>query len=298
MVPSGIIKGVPRDENSGSVRQERWVEEHRSKSDPARWREPEADTPPAFHAAPPGTSATVVRIEGSRVEEEEVKLDAGFDECPLLEQIGVPVHMKLLPLTPQAQMYPDARQRSAVLQCMTDEGLGLPMHWQSAGGGAAGALPPVLVGRRDSVRFGTQDWAIVRDYLDSLEEYLPNEQAALRKPTPFREFVRSAVSALALREDAPPLAFMDICPAYDRRFPIGLRVRPHGLVSRSELNGRWGVVARHDEAAGRVGVEFPRPLGLLAIRATQLECRDKERAEKLTREDKRRTKASLGRSTL
>jgi len=33
MVPSGIL-GLPRDENAGSVRQERWIEEHRSKSEP------------------------------------------------------------------------------------------------------------------------------------------------------------------------------------------------------------------------------------------------------------------------
>ena len=57
-----------------------------------------------------------MRSEADRVVEEEAEVDSGFDECPLLEQLGVPVQMRLLPLTPHAQMYPDARQRPAVRQ--------------------------------------------------------------------------------------------------------------------------------------------------------------------------------------
>jgi hypothetical protein len=52
------------------------------------------------------------------------------------------------------------------------------------------------------------------------------------------------------------------------RFPLGTVVQAHALMSRPDLNGASGTVAKHDEAKGRVGVAFAseaaQPLSLKA----------------------------------
>ena len=43
-----------------------------------------------------------------------------------------------------------------------------------------------------------------------------------------------------------------------------------GLTGKAELNGRQGLIVKYDEAKGRVGIEFQRPHGVLAIRPANL----------------------------
>lgn len=77
MVPSGAF-GLPRTEDSGSVRAERWEEANRSKSDP----------PPRVHKektlqyvpAPHGTPIEGIEIRGSQI----IKVEASLPTvCPL-----------------------------------------------------------------------------------------------------------------------------------------------------------------------------------------------------------------------
>ena len=93
MVPSGML-GAPRSEDAGSVKYERWIEKERSKSDPANWRAAKEQVAPVFEAAPAGTVAIGIRVEGSRVTEEEIELDGAFDECEPMEQMWVPLQAR------------------------------------------------------------------------------------------------------------------------------------------------------------------------------------------------------------
>jgi hypothetical protein len=70
------------------------------------------------------------------------------------------------------------------------------------------------------------------------------------------------------------MAFADINPCLEHRFPIGLAVRAVGLAAKPELNGRVGTVVKYDEARSRVGVEFAAPHGLLSLKHTNLEMGD------------------------
>ena len=66
------------------------------------------------------------------------------------------------------------------------------------------------------------------------------------------------------RARAPPAA-----RPLAERLPVGARVEARDL-KRAEINGRVGVVERHDEAKRRVGVRFGEPHGLLSIPARNL----------------------------
>ena len=68
------------------------------------------------------------------------------------------------------------------------------------------------------------------------------------------------------------------------RFPMGCRVKPAGLASKPELNGRTGRVVKYDATKGRVGVEFAPPHGLLSLRPQCLQVNAKDRSEKLVAE--------------
>ena len=55
---------------------------------------------------------------------------------------------------------------------------------------------------------------------------------------------------------------------------LDLQVRACNLAAKPELNGRVGVVVKYDEAKLRVGVEFPPPYGLLALKHTNVGMMD------------------------
>jgi len=276
MVPSGIL-GLPRDENAGSVRQERWIEEHRSKSEPVPKLPEEKQL--RYTRASNGTTVEGIMIEGEYLREVEIEVDDGFDECPLPELLGFPLMMKRLPLTPKAQMATNQRWRSLVMKLITEPGIGIPLHWNVSD---QGVLPPIMVARPDGVKFGEQDWNVLIEFHDELaEEFFDDEQLDQCTPSKFARFVSYWAKSCACTPTMVPMAFMDLAPEFASRYPMGMKVKAQGLSARAELNGKWGLVARYDEAKGRVGVEFPRPHGLLSLKPQCILVDPKVRAEKL-----------------
>ncbi|EOD24204.1 hypothetical protein EMIHUDRAFT_116051 [Emiliania huxleyi CCMP1516] len=91
-----------------------------------------------------------------------------------------------------------------------------------------------------------------------------------------------------------PLAFVDAVPALELRFPRGAEVRPRRLRGRADLNGRSGAVAKYDAQGGRVGVDFPPPVGLVSIRAANLEIGRHERARRRLEAEERRRRQEYG----
>jgi hypothetical protein len=96
------------------------------------------------------------------------------------------------------------------------------------------------------------------------------------------------------RQGGAPLFFLDIVPALATRLPLGSTVRPRGLEGRAELNGKSGIVVRYDEGKLRVGVEFPRPAGIVSIRASNLEIKPSERGRRLLAEHEKSRRAEYG----
>ena len=78
------------------------------------------------------------------------------------------------------------------------------------------------------------------------------------------------------------------------RFPRGAEVRPRRLRGRADLNGRSGAVAKYDAQGGRVGVDFPPPVGLVSIRAANLEIGRHERARRRLEAEERRRRQEYG----
>ena len=125
--------------------------------------------------------------------------------------------MKRLPLTPTAQMFKDGHQYNTVVWCMRVAGLGLPMQWQAED---PTTLPPILIVRRDGVRFGLHDWQLVRDFFDDLEDfYLPEEHKA-RGASPHAHCIPAARDARAasLSSGAPDAVGLPrVCAVRGRR---------------------------------------------------------------------------------
>jgi len=216
---------------------------------------------------PPG-----VRIEGAQVTEEEVALDDAFEEVPFARLVGVPLSVKRLEHPPGGS--PDHKLNVAT-RLMVDPASGFALsHWQS--GGALGPLPPVLAARTDGCPFTGADWSVLDNYLcrttDDAEACHRHGRCPPQRCTPeaFRRYVAEQMST-ALMNKQSPTAFMDVVPDLDLRFPKGARVKARGL-AKAELNGIVGeVTGRYEQENGRVGVKFPAPHGLLAVRAERLE---------------------------
>jgi len=284
MVPSGMIPGVPRDMNSGSVKQERWFQQRfngvdangvgRTFSDPpVRIKEEKVLK---YEPLPAGTVVRGVRIDGTEVVEMDIELDAGFDMSPIAERVGFPLGMRRLPQPPTASAGRDVKNQLSAVRMMTEPGIGLPMTWQGTGE----TLAPLLVVRPDGVPFLEQDWRVFVDYIEYLHtEVFEDEQEAETLPSAFVRFIEGWVSTCAARADQRPYAFMDLAPHFAFRFPMGMKVKAVGLNARPELNGKRGLVVRYDEPKRRVGVEFPRPIGVISLKPANLEFDAKEQAD-------------------
>ncbi|CAE8661150.1 unnamed protein product [Polarella glacialis] len=231
-----------------------------------------------------------VRITGSRVLDEEVELDSDFQPAPIPRLLGVPLLVRRLVPTHSAaeevEMLNKAVAASKAVEVeevspwlMADPNTGMPpVEWQDPWqpGGALGPLTEVLVAREDQLPFTAEDWAVLDDYICSATElataaYHRGKLPPPQKFTPeaFRVFVQREMS-VALENRKAPIAFLDLVPELELRFPKGAKVKPRGL-SRQELNGVVGVVTRYETEKGRVGIQFPEPFGLLSLKARSLE---------------------------
>ncbi|EOD26130.1 hypothetical protein EMIHUDRAFT_237031 [Emiliania huxleyi CCMP1516] len=243
MVPSGAF-GLPRSEDSGSVRAERWVDANRSKSD--RHRPAPAEQTLSYVEAAEGTTLRGLRIDGSGVAEAEVTAGAaGFELSPL------------------------------------------------------GASLCVLLARADGVPLLAGDWAALCEYVRYVDEELGGSEEEAWWPSTFHAFLRCLLARPHLDEHlhpagGAPLAFVDAVPALELRFPRGAEVRPRRLRGRADLNGRSGAVAKYDAQGGRVGVDFPPPVGLVSIRAANLEIGRHERARRRLEAEERRRRQEYG----
>jgi len=297
MVPSGAF-GLPRTEDSGSVRAERWEEANRSKSDP----------PPRVHKektlqyvpAPHGTPIEGIEIRGSQIIKVEVLADSSFEMSPFASSLCIPLQLRLNYATDGEPEMVSSTNRLLALRLMTEPGIGLPMTWQSVATNSTGALPPMLVTRADGVPFREAEWQVLAEYVQFADEELEEQQA--RKPSVFANFVCShllrigdGAESLFHPPGQVPLYFIDVVPALAIRVPPRSTVRPRRLKGQPELNGRMGTVVKYDEAKLRVGVEFPAPMGVVSIRASNLEITPRERSRKLLDEHERRRRAEYGR---
>lgn len=120
------------------------------------------------------------------------------------------------------------------------------MDWQY--GGCLGDAPPVLAARTDGIPFTTKGWALLDDFISATFDDGPRPVTRLT----LLQFLRG--KSLAELSRALPL-----------RFPQGISVKPNGLKQAAELNGIIGlVIGRYDN--GRVGVKFPDPHGVKALK--------------------------------
>lgn len=236
-----------------------------------------AELPPKqVPVSPPSTIVAVdqivggVRIGAAGAADEEVLLEAaGFEFVPTALRLGFPLMFKKLEFPPGGEEL-GADERIYVYSLMMTPGLGLPITWNA--NGAATRLPPLLAARSDGVAFGAAEWACLRGFFhDHLpDNYVKPQRHWHHTPDEFRRWVRVVAQGRCLsKEEEAPEVFADLEPCLDLRFPLGARVTIAGL-SRAELNGRCGTVARYDDAKGRVGVELPPPHGLLSIRPASL----------------------------
>jgi len=183
-----------------------------------------------------------IRFVGSDVTDCEVVLDGTFIPCPTAQALGIPLVVK--------------REAGAGVGCtmhlcvrfMTDPRIGLaPIDWQY--GGAVGPAPPVVAARTDGIPFTTMGWEKLDDFIDSMFEEGPRNVNR-----------RCLVRFLREERDLP-----DLSRSLNLRFPMHMRVKPAGLQTAAVLNGIVGIVTgRRDN--GRVGVKFPDPHGVKALR--------------------------------
>ena len=252
---------------------------------------PEADTSAV------GTTVRGLRLDGAVIAVIEVALDRGFDVCPVPELLGVPLMAKRL-APDEAQQEPDGAMRSLVLnRLMSTPGIGLPLAWQT--GGPSAPLPPVLLARGDGVPFGASDFECLKEFFVELDHEVPlDRHERMYQPGEFRQWVSHWTHSSAMdggRADADLAAFEDLEPAFEHRFPLGVRVTARDLTGKAELNGASGVVAKHDAARRRVGVEFGQPHGLLSLKPANLDLDPEARRRELLRTSPLRTPMVAGR---
>ena len=188
-----------------------------------------------------------IRIVGDRVTDCDVTLDGDCVPCPVAEALEIPLVVK--------------RERGPGEECFIQLASRFmsnpysvlhlaPMDWQY--GGALGPAPPVVAARTDGIPFTKAGWA-------ELDKFICNELGegpfgSLRRPFSFR--------------DLPDLSrFLGV------RFPEGVFVMPLGFTCLVELNGILGAVTGRYEN-GRVGVSFPEPHGVKAVRPENLFLED------------------------
>jgi len=181
---------------------------------------------------------------------------------------------------------------------MAEKDVGLPLLWQSVAA-QTGPLPPVLLARADGVPLLAGDWAALCEYVRYVDEELGGSEEEAWRPSTFHAFLRCLLARPHLDEDlhpagGAPLAFVDAVPALELRFPRGAEVRPRRLRGRADLNGRSGAVAKYDAQGGRVGVDFPPPVGLVSIRAANLEIGRHERARRRLEAEEWRRRQEYG----
>lgn len=182
-----------------------------------------------------------IRITGSNIVNADVTVDATFIPCPAAHAVGVPLAVK---------RESAAGVRSDMHLCvrlMTDPRMGLaPPDWQY--GGCLGDAPPVIAARTDGIPFTTEGWALLDDFIcNELDDgpCRPNRAT-------FLKFLRGNAVA-------------DLSRSLPLRFPAGSSVKPSGLRNAADLNGIVGLVAGRYEN-GRVGVRFPDPHGVKALK--------------------------------
>ena len=216
------------------------------------------------------------------VSEDEILVEPdGFEHVPTALRLGFPLMFKRLHEEQEATGETlEPAQRIYIFGLMETPGLGLPITWNV--NGKETKLPPLHAIRSDGIPFTRQDWKCLTEFRRYLEEtVIEFERSWHYTPDDFKKWVRIFVNGQCLnKEQEHPEAFADIDPCLDRRFPLGLRVKAEG-VSKEELNGRTGTVAKYDISKGRVGVEFAQPFGLLSLKASNLWIDPAERAKKL-----------------
>jgi len=207
--------------------------------------------------------------------EEDMVLDNTFDFVPVPLLLGVPLMFKRLSfheVGEEEQKEQELRYETKMYayKLMTTPGLGLPLTWNQNGAGTR--LPPILACRSDGQPFTTQDWQCLCEFHEYLDEnYAPQEHLWYTNKAEFKRWVTLWMNGQCLgRENLAPCAFAEIAPCFNKRFPIGMKVKAMGLEAKPELNGRPGKVVKYDEAKLRVGVEFAKPFGLLSLKATNL----------------------------
>ena len=211
-------------------------------------------TPPKYRCVVTALGETVagVRMDGEVATEEQVLVDSRFVMSPVLERQGVPLLLKRL--EGEASCDLSLETNTFLHKLMTHAEEGLPMLWNDA---TTGQLPPLLIVRGDGVPFRAADWSALREMHDAMErEGHPDFSQRLRDWS----FSQPPTEARYEAEVTPPVR---LC------FPVGATVVAHGL-SRAELNGVEGVVAKHDTQKQRVGVDFLPPHGLLSLRPENL----------------------------
>jgi len=154
---------------------------------------------------------------------------------------------------------------------MTTPGLGLPLTWNQNGSGTK--LPPILACRSDGQPFTSDDWMCLCEFQEYLDEnYVAKEHLWYTNKVEFKKWCDIYVTGKCYSKDNVTVsAFPEIAPCFDFRFPLGLKVQATGLTAKPELNGLVGVVIKYDEPKLRIGVQFPPPYGLLALKHSNVE---------------------------
>lgn len=223
---------------------------------------------PAFGQTVMGT-----RVLGMTVTTVQVEIDQGFEFCPLLARAGYPLMLKRdMEAEPEARgpLSDDERAlKRHVYRLMSAPGEGLSMLWTCRGDDVR--LPPLIAVRADGEPFHKHEWKRIREFY---EDYAPMDMhLAEIDAVPHPDMCRTMEDfeakmkkhfAPRIYNYGPPKA-----PTLEDRFPIDSRVEAQDL-KKTELNSLVGVVRRYDEAKGRVGVEFPPPVGLLSLQPKNL----------------------------
>lgn len=219
---------------------------------------------------------TCTRIDGTSVHCEEAVLDDGFDFCPSLSRAGYPLMLKREPMGTAgvgASSAHDARELLAIkmliYRLMSARGGGLSPLWQCGDG----RMPTLLAALADGGPFYPHEWRRLRHFY---EEYSPMPvqlQAVDVTPSPnacrteeeFETKLKEWAAPKAVQPGQTHARRQRLCD----RFPLGSRVEAQDL-KKTDLNSLVGLVTKYDEVAQRVGVDFPPPHGLLALRPKNL----------------------------
>ena len=188
-------------------------------------------------------------FKGSRIQDGDVDLMNGICEpVPAAQALGIPLVVRR-----DTGMEVDSNMHFCV-RFMTDPNVGLaPMGWQC--GGCEPRAPVVLCGRTDGVPFTTAGWAMLDDFICEACNEGPAGEFTRNKF--LRRFGKRA-------RDLP-----DVSLSLAMHFPQYSRVTAVNLKKATHLNGITGVVdGRYQN--GRVGVRFPEPHGLKAVKPDKL----------------------------